>query len=141
MGETNIKGDLILIRGLHGSGKTTLGNVILKSTSIDCPDVLSIDDFFIDEKGIYNFDSTKLKEAHNDCLLRCAEKMKLEISKIVVANPFTEESEMEKYFEIANRYHYRVHSVIVENRHGNMNVHNISNDKINEMKEKFQIKL
>ena len=123
-------GDLILLRGLPGSGKTTLGNVILKNFVTDQPDVLSADDFFINEEGLYVFDATKLKEAHNDCLLRCANKMKNQIFRIVVANTFTQEWEMEKYFEIAERYNYRVHSIIVENRHNGENVHGVPSEKL-----------
>ncbi len=135
-------GDLILLRGLPGSGKSTLGEVILYTPSSNNTNyVLSADDFFVDEKGNYNFDSTKLKEAHNQCKLKCAERMKLQLSKIVVANTFTQEWEMEPYFEIAERYHYRVHTIIVENRHGNKNIHEVPEDKVQIMKDRFDIKL
>lgn len=134
-------GDLILLRGLPGSGKTTLGNIILKNFLTDQPDVLSADDFFINEDGAYVFDATKLKEAHNDCLLRCANKMKNQIFRIVVANTFTQEWEMEKYYEIAERYNYRVHSIIVENRHNGENIHGVPSEKLEQMKNRFNIKL
>lgn len=134
-------GDLILLRGLPGSGKTTLGKVILQTLSTDTPDVLSADDYFMDEKGNYIFDGSKLKEAHNDCQVRCANKMKLNINRIVVANTFTQEWEMDTYFEMANRYHYRVHSIIVENRHDNVNIHDVPEEKIRDMKKRFKIKL
>jgi predicted kinase len=135
-------GELILLRGLPGSGKSTLGEIILYTRGSDNTNaVLSADDYFIDVNGNYNFDYTKLKEAHNDCVLRCVERMKNQIVKIVVANTFTQEWEMEKYFEIAERYKYRVHSLIVENRHGSENIHSVPKDKLQQMKERFQIKL
>ena len=134
-------GDIILLRGLPGSGKTTLGSAILKCLISDTPDVLSADDFFTDENGNYNFDSSKIKEAHNHCQLRCAEKMKNQISRIVLANTFTQEWEMKPYYEMAERYNYRIHSVIVENRHNNVNVHGVPEEKVKEMKKRFQIKL
>jgi tRNA uridine 5-carbamoylmethylation protein Kti12 len=134
-------GDLILLRGIPGSGKTTLGKSILRCVSTDDPDVISADDYFMDSNGNYNFDALKIKEAHNDCQQRCANKMKNEFSKIVIANTFTQEWEMEKYYEMAERYNYRVHSVIVENRHGGVNIHNVPDEKINEMKNRFQTKL
>jgi tRNA uridine 5-carbamoylmethylation protein Kti12 len=139
--ENIYKGDLILLRGIPGSGKTTLGEVILRSLISDQPDVISADDFFVNSEGSYIFDATKLKEAHNDCQLRCANKMKLEINKIVVANTFTQTWEMDIYYEMAERYGYRVHSIIVENRHGNENVHGVPEDKIKKMKDRFEIKL
>lgn len=139
--ENNFIGDLILLRGIPGSGKTTLGSVILRCVGSDQPDVLSADDYFVDSDGNYNFDVTKLKEAHNDCQVRCANKMKNEFSKIVVANTFTQEWEMKIYFDMAERYKYRVHTVIVENRHGGGNVHNVPEDKLQQMKDRFETKL
>jgi predicted kinase len=135
-------GDLILLRGLPGSGKTTLAKVILFHLGNDnTNDVISADDFFIDENGNYNFDSSKLKEAHNNCQVRCSERMRQNIAKIVVANTFTQEWEMEVYFEMAKRYGYRVHTVIVENRHESENVHGVSDKKVQQMKDRFEIKL
>jgi len=135
-------GDLILLRGLPGSGKSTLGEVILHTYGLNnTNNVLSADDFFVDEKGNYNFDVTKLKEAHNSCQLKCAERMKLQLSKIVVANTFTQDWEMQSYFDMAERYHYRVHSIVVENRHDGKNIHDVPEDKLQIMKDRFNIKL
>jgi uridine kinase len=139
--ETEWVGDLILLRGLPGSGKTTLGEVILHSTQGSKPDVISADNYFIDDKGNYNFDSTKLKEAHNNCQQICAERMRLEFSKVVVANTFTEEWEMKPYFDMAERYKYRIHTIIVENRHGGKNIHGVPDEKLQQMKDRFQIKI
>jgi predicted kinase len=135
------QGELILLRGLPGSGKSTLAKTILQLRSTDEPEVLSADDFFEDKEGDYNFDPTKLKEAHNYCQFRCSERMRQQKAKIVVANTFTQEWEMDEYFKMAERYNYRVHTVIVENRHGNENVHGVPEDKLQQMKNRFQIKL
>ena len=141
MEDKEYTGDLILLRGLPGSGKSSLGEVILYCPGSNSPDVLSADNFFIDDKGNYNFDSSKLKQAHNECQLKCAERMKLEISRIVVANTFTEKWEMDSYYEMADRYKYRVHTVIVENRHESKNVHGVPDEKLEQMKNRFEIKL
>ena len=135
------QGELILLRGLPGSGKTTLAKIILQLRSTDEPEILSADDFFEDKEGDYNFDPTKLKEAHNYCQFRCSERMRQQKAKIVVANTFTQEWEMEEYFKMAERYNYRVHTVIVENRHGNENIHGVPEDKLQQMKNRFQVKL
>jgi predicted kinase len=135
------QGELILLRGLPGSGKSTLAKIILQLRSTDEPEVLSADDFFEDKGGDYNFDPTKIKEAHNYCQFRCSERMRQQKARIVVANTFTQEWEMDEYFKMAERYNYRVHTVIVENRHGNENVHGVPEDKLQQMKNRFQIKL
>jgi len=135
------QGELILLRGLPGSGKTTLAKIILQLRSTDEPEILSADDFFEDKKGDYNFDPTKLKEAHNYCQFRCSERMRQQKAKIVVANTFTQEWEMDEYFKMAERYNYRVHTAVVENRHGNENIHGVPEDKLQQMKNRFQVKL
>lgn len=139
--EKEYVGDLILLRGLPGSGKTTLAHIILQHPANLEQEVLSADDFFENEDGDYNFDSTKLREAHNYCQFRCSERMRQQKSRIVVANTFTQEWEMEEYFKMAERYNYRIHTIIVENRHGKENIHGVPEDKLQQMKERFQIKL
>jgi predicted kinase len=134
-------GDLILLRGLPGSGKSTFGSTILQLPNNNPQEVLSADDFFVNNEGEYIFDSTKLKEAHNFCQFRCSERMRQGIARIVVANTFTEEWEMEEYFKMAERYNYRVHTIIVENRHGNESIHGVPEDNFKKMKKRFQIKL
>ena len=134
-------GDLILLRGLPGSGKSTVGDVILYTNQLTNQDVLSADNFFIDKNGEYVFDGSKIKEAHNNCQQKCAERMKHEFLKIVVANTFTEEWEMKPYFEMAERYNYRIHTIIVENRHGNKNIHNVPDEKLQSMKSRFDIQI
>ncbi len=141
MDSVETQGELILLRGLPGSGKSTLAKIILQLRSTDEPEVLSADDFFEDKEGEYNFDPSKLKEAHNYCQFRCSERMRQQKARIVIANTFTQEWEMDEYFKMAERYNYRVHTVIVENRHGNENVHGVPEDKLQQMKDRFQIKL
>jgi hypothetical protein len=61
--------------------------------------------------------------------------------RIVVSNTFTQEWEMTPYFELAEKYGYRVHSLIVENRHGGVNEHGVPEDKLGLMKKRFEVKL
>lgn len=127
--------DLILLRGIPGSGKSTIGSIITAGH------VISADDYFIDDNGDYKFNASKLKKAHSYCQLKCKDKMTIGIPIIVVANTFTQEWEMESYYELANMFDYKVHSLIVENRHDGKNIHNVPEDKIDVMKKRFEIKL
>ena len=63
------------------------------------------------------------------------------VDKIVVSNTFTQEWEMEPYFTLAKEYGYTVFTIVVENRHGGTNVHNVPEDKIEQMKNRFEVKL
>jgi hypothetical protein len=60
---------------------------------------------------------------------------------IAVSNTFTQEWEMEDYFKLAEKYNYKVVSLIVENRHGGKNVHGVPDDKLEIMRNRFEIKL
>jgi hypothetical protein len=48
---------------------------------------------------------------------------------------------MDEYFKMAERYNYRVHCIVVENRHGNENIHGVPENKLQQMKDRFEIKL
>jgi hypothetical protein len=48
---------------------------------------------------------------------------------------------MTEYFELAKQYGYMVNSIIVENRHGGVNQHGVPADKLEQMKNRFEIKL
>ena len=134
--------ELILLRGLPGSGKSTLAEVIA-SEFVVC----EADQYFIDKDGNYNFDANKLKDAHEWCRTRVETFMgdnqanEQFYTTIVVSNTFTQEWEMKAYYELAEKYGYRVHSVIVENRHGNKSVHNVPDASMGNMRNRFQIKL
>jgi predicted kinase len=126
---------LYIVRGVPGSGKSTFAQ------SLDCP-VFEADQYFIDsETGEYKFDGSKIKLAHNWCKLRVEQSMEDDFQKIAVSNTFTQEWEMDTYYELAKQYGYRVFSLIVENRHGGVNEHGVPEDKLELMKNRFEVKL
>jgi hypothetical protein len=63
------------------------------------------------------------------------------IPTIAVSNTFTQEWEMKPYFELAEKYGYKIFTVIVENRHGGKNIHGVPDDKLEIMKNRFEFKL
>ena len=126
-------GDLILVRGCPGAGKTTFAELIGY--------VISSDDYFINANGEYIFDGSKLKYAHEQSRLRCEMQMGQKDKLIIVANTFTQKREMAPYFDLAEEYNYRVHTIIVENRHGGTNIHGVPDDKLKQMKDRFEVKL
>lgn len=130
---------LYLLRGLPGAGKSTLakklGDVYYEA-----------DMYFTNENGQYIFNGVDIKKAHEWCQNEVHTAMILnhttgENENIVVSNTFTQEWEMEAYYKLANSYGYRVYSLIVENRHGGENLHNVPEDKIEVMRNRFEIKL
>jgi NEDD4-binding protein 2 len=133
---------LIILRGLPGSGKSTFANYMFSNN------IFEADKYFYDEDGTYNFDVTKLHAAHKWCQLRVEHAMEDNLesngqyfSEIVVSNTSTIEKELEPYLKLAEKYDYKVVSLIVENRHGNKSVHNVPDETMEKMRNRFDIKL
>jgi len=128
---------LILLRGLPGSGKTTLARQLSENGKYS---VCAIDDFFTDAlTGKYWFEFEKNHLAYKQCEARVKEQMQLGAEKIFVDNTFTLEWEMKSYFKLAAEFKYRMHVVTVENRHGGKNVHGISHAQLEKMAEKYKV--
>lgn len=134
---------LYIVRGLPGAGKSTLAKNLVGSDFLVC----EADKYFNDKDGGYNFDFTKLKEAHKWCQEMVETYMKDSLlneqfyREIAVSNTFTQEWEMEHYIELAKKYGYQVFTLIVENRHGGKNIHGVPDDKLEVMRNRFEIKL
>jgi predicted kinase len=126
---------LYCVRGVAGSGKSTFAKTLGGRH-------YEADMFFIDPiSGEYKFDGSKIKLAHEWCQNRVEGDMILNMDKIVVSNTFTQEWELEKYFELAKKYGYKTFSIIIENRHGGTNVHEVPEEKLEQMRNRFEIKL
>jgi len=130
--------ELILVRGIPGSGKSTFAKV-LGGIHIEA------DQYFMEGEH-YKFDATKLPLAHTYCKTQCEAWMKTDgkqvnVDRIVVSNTFTQQWEMDAYFELANKYGYTIYTIILENRHGGVNVHGVPGDKLEIMRKRFEIKL
>jgi predicted kinase len=125
--------ELFLLRGVPGAGKSTLAKSLGGSH-------MEADKYF-EYEGKYEFDASKLKEAHAWCRNAVTVWMTNSVEKVVVSNTFTMEFEMQPYYDLAEKYGYRVYSLIVENRHGGVNEHGVPEEKLIEMKSRFEIKL
>ena len=128
--------DLILIRGVVGCGKSTLGELIGRDEFY----VFAADDYFIVD-GEYKFDGSKLKDAHANCQTRAENAMKGEMEMVIVANTFTRKWEMQAYYDLAEKHGYRVFSIITENRHGGINEHGVPDESVQAMRDRFEIQL
>jgi predicted kinase len=125
--------DLYLLRGIPGSGKSSLAKSI--------GGVHYEADMYFMVDGKYQFDASKLKLAHNWCSIQVQKAMVDDEPKIIVSNTFTQEWEMQAYYDLAKMHGYRVFSLIVENRHGGVNEHGVPEDKLQMMRDRFQFKI
>jgi predicted kinase len=129
--------NLTIVRGLPGSGKSTFAERI---TTITGGLMFEADKFF-ELDGEYKFDRTKLGDAHQWCQGLVEAAMMSKISELIVSNTSVKESELKPYIDLAEKYGYRVTSLVVENRHGNKSIHDVPVETIEKMKQSFSIKL
>ncbi len=127
---------LYLIRGVSGSGKSSFVKSLMDKKSVS----LSADDWMV-TKGKYAFSKNRLPIVHRICLDQTEKKMNSRVEKIFVHNTFTTSKELKPYYKLAEKYGYDVHSIVMENRHGGQNVHDVPEDTIVSQKQKFQLQL
>lgn len=85
---------LLLVRGLPGSGKSTIAAKFAAA-------VFAADDFFMCD-NVYRFDPTKLATAHEVCQYKTREAIRSGLVVTAVANTFTCRWEMQPYIDMAN---------------------------------------
>lgn len=129
---------LIIIRGLPGSGKSTFAKSLVDAKFADV--FCEADQFFVDEKGNYNYDGMKIGEAHSDCLTRVQGYLALGMN-VVVCNTFTRESELAPYIDYCKKNKIQFVSLIVENRHGNQSIHGVPPNVMTKMRDRFSFNL
>ncbi len=143
----NMKKVLILLRGVPGSGKTTVADVLSTFSSNGILGsfehkytVCTADDYFMKD-GEYKWDPKFIGAAHKWCQDKCRKAMENGEYKVFVANTNTQMKEMKVYFDMAKEFGYKVFSLVVENRHGGKNEHGVPEATLKAMEERFEIKL
>lgn len=131
--------NLILVRGIPGAGKSTLGSLITQQqgTLIDLDHCLYKD--IVDEEVLY--EELDLDNCQKDCRRRCEMSMVKRHKLIVVCNPFVQDWELEPYMELARRFNYRTFSVVVEQRHDDAVECDVPEEVIDRMYDRFSIRL
>ncbi len=123
--------ELVLIRGLPGSGKTTMARVL----ALVGYEHHEADQYFVDRDGEYRFNSAELPNAHAWCLERAKDSM-ARGSRCVVANTFTRRWEMLPYMDAAKAAGASVR--LIQARGAWENCHGVPADAIERMRERWE---
>jgi len=137
MAKTNngtMKKILYIVRGLPGSGKSTFAQTLTENH-------WEADMYFVNANGEYKFNMDEIKIAHQWCRDMVEDAMKRGLDKIAVSNTFTMDWEMKPYHKLAEQHGYMVFHMIVENRHGGVNKHNVPVETLYNMHKRFEIRL
>ena len=123
---------LYAIRGLPGSGKTTLAKLFdLKFYEADQ---------YFENFNNNKFDHSLIKKAHQNCF----DNVKKELQKgnsVIVSNTMTSEEEVLEYQNLAKKLNVKFVSMVLENRHKGISVHDVPQSSIEQMQKRFNIKL
>lgn len=128
---------LYLIRGVPGCGKSTLAQTLYNTAVVSA--IIEADQYFMQD-GEYKFDASKLGIAHKVAQDRVATCL-LDGFSVAVSNTSTTEKEVKTYQDIAEKYNAKFVSIVLENRHEGKNQHGVPDEKIQQMQNRFSIKL
>ena len=129
---------LYLIRGIPGSGKSTLAQSLLDAGLVAA--VYEADSFFVQEDGTYKFNHLMLGHAHGLCQTNAYETLKSGNS-VAVSNTSTTEKEVAAYQQMAAELGAKFVSLVVESRHDGKNQHGVPEEKLQQMRNRFSVKL
>lgn len=127
---------LFLVRGLPGSSKSTTAARMGVA-------VVSADDFFVGEDGVYRFNPKDLGAAHSMCQMS-AKKALIDGESVAVANTFTQRWEMEPYLRMAAKFGARVvvtdcfDAGMTDEELAQTNVHGVPVDTIAAMRSRWE---
>ncbi|KAM9320679.1 NEDD4-binding protein 2-like 1 [Gastrophryne carolinensis] len=137
---------IYLLRGLPGSGKTSLARVKVRfKRDFPAAVVLSTDDYFLEEDGTYSYDPDLLREAHRWNQKRARKAMSRGKTPIIIDNTNIVAWHMQPYASMALENAYQV--IFLEpDTHWKFNVrelarrnsHGVPREKIQRMKDAYE---
>lgn len=122
---------LILIRGLPGSGKTTLAKQLNPDAHFEA------DMYFYSPAGVYHFDSTKLSEAHSWCFTSTMVALCNPANQtVIVSNTFVQRWEMQRYIDLAKKCQVKVEILVCNGNY--QNIHGVPQETIERMRSRWE---
>lgn len=120
-------GQLLIVRGLPGSGKTTFAKMLAHKARW----VHREADQYFEKDGIYRYEPEKIREAHDWCVSETRDLLE-QGKKVIVSNTFVKIWEIKRYIDLGFGF------FIVEKKGDWRNIHGIPDEKIQFMKKNWE---
>ncbi len=118
------KNEIVLVRGLPGSGKSTLARKMMDYKHFEA-------DMFLEVDGIYEYDATKIRAAHDWCVESATSALKRG-ENVVISNTLVKVWEMKRYVDLG--YPFK----IIEMKKSWPNVHGVPKERIEIMRQGWE---
>jgi predicted kinase len=124
---------LYIIRGLPGSGKSTMAKEIIAKH----PNTkhFEADMYFYNAHGEYKFEPSLLREAHKWCLLKTEDALRNGYD-CIVSNTFTQKWEMKAYLDLAKQYNAELEVITAKGNY--QNIHGVPEETIEKMRKRWE---
>lgn len=131
---------LIIIRGLPGSGKTSMANdikdeIVFSGGLASSVEHIEADMFMTDARGHYEYDRNRLRECHDACY-GVAKSSLAEGKTVIVANTFVTMQEIMPYIKLGLKFKAHVHIITAQGEY--RSVHNVPEEVIARMKARWE---
>lgn len=93
---------ILILRGIPGSGKSTFAAQQKGAT------IVSADDFFLTANGTYEYDRSRIQEAHQDCFKKFLKAVERGDELIIVDNMNAQAWEISPYYMVGTVSGYAV---------------------------------
>jgi predicted kinase len=108
--------ELVIIRGVPGTGKTTLARqVFVPMGYVHC----EADMFFAGRGGTHPFSKDLWPQAHNWCKMQVCKAMRAG-RNVVVTNTFTQHWQYQSYLNLAHAFGYQVRIISLTREYGSV---------------------
>ena len=128
---------MYLIRGLPGSGKSTFAGTL--ADAIDAQH-FEHDRYLFTPEGEYLWTEGRMAYAYRQCLRDTEEAMSQGL-QVVVSNVFPTSKSLKNYRKLAEKYDYQLTYIVVENRRGGVNIHDVPQEALDDMRKAFQVSI